>query len=165
MLKTRRAAVTGFGVEFRPFLQSQLWEEINGTPLSILSALARLDLDPWKEAETLAQLPRDLASQRLSALLRQLPGAPIGADPGDPLWTQTLGLLPNKTAPAAPEGVGTSGRAAASRWILVIALAYFSSILAYYAIVATHLPIVHGDKARPTPPAAVSTELTTSTHS
>ena len=36
-------------------------------PLSVLSALARLGLDPWQEAAELARLPPDTATQRLVA--------------------------------------------------------------------------------------------------
>jgi len=35
-------------------------------PLSVLSARARLDLDPWKEAAELSELPSDRATQRFA---------------------------------------------------------------------------------------------------
>jgi hypothetical protein len=43
-------------------------------PLSVLSALARLNLDPWHEAAELSDLPKDTAAQRLAALIALLPG-------------------------------------------------------------------------------------------
>jgi len=144
---TPRAAIAGFGVEFRPFLQSELWEEKHGAPLSILSALARLDLDPWEEAARLALLPRETASERLSSLLLQLPGAPAGADGCDPPWAQALGLLPNSSV-AAPSGkivAHTSRR----RWILIFELAYFGSLLACYAITVTQLHTVQSHAVKP----------------
>jgi hypothetical protein len=45
-------------------------------PLSVLSALARLGLDPWKEATELSELPSDRATQRFAALIVRLPGGP-----------------------------------------------------------------------------------------
>ena len=38
------------GREFQAFLYAPIGEEENGTTLSVLSALARLGLDPWKQA-------------------------------------------------------------------------------------------------------------------
>ena len=43
-------------------------------PLSVLSALTRLDLDPWQEAAELSELPKGTATQRLAALIARLPG-------------------------------------------------------------------------------------------
>ena len=40
--------------------------------LSVLSALARLDLDPWFEAASLSRLPAPAATQRLASLLSTL---------------------------------------------------------------------------------------------
>ena len=48
-------APTGFlSTEFDPFLSSPLWLDRNEFPLSVMSALARLDIDPWQEAAALA---------------------------------------------------------------------------------------------------------------
>ena len=41
---------------FDPFLFSEIGEERNGMLLSMVSALARLDLDPWREAASLSRL-------------------------------------------------------------------------------------------------------------
>lgn len=45
--------------------------------LSVISAFARLDLDPWQEAANLAQLPKATATRRLAALITKLPGLPF----------------------------------------------------------------------------------------
>jgi hypothetical protein len=56
------------GPEFDQFLGASIGEDRNGTGLSVLSALARLDVDPWKEATSLARLPREAAAVRLTEL-------------------------------------------------------------------------------------------------
>jgi hypothetical protein len=61
-----------FGSEFAPFLYAAVEEDTNGTVLSVLSALARLDVDPWEEASRLAQLPRDIATLELTTLIAPL---------------------------------------------------------------------------------------------
>jgi hypothetical protein len=54
--------------QFDRFLFASLHE--NGeTPLSVLSALARQDIDAWQEAARLVHLPKDHAVNRRPALL------------------------------------------------------------------------------------------------
>ena len=69
------------GPEFDEFLGASIGEDQNGTGLSVLSALARLDVDPWKEASSLARMPREAAAVRLTALIEALPHAPASAIP------------------------------------------------------------------------------------
>jgi hypothetical protein len=59
--------------EFDPFLYAPVGEERNGMLLSVLSALARLDVDPWQEAAALAKMPAQDATVRLASLLSSLP--------------------------------------------------------------------------------------------
>jgi hypothetical protein len=71
---THAALAPLIGAEFDKFLCAPIREDRNGTPLSVLSALARLDVDPWQEAASLARMPRDTAATRLTALIVALPG-------------------------------------------------------------------------------------------
>ncbi len=61
------------GPEFDKFLFAPIGEQSNGMLLSVLSALARLDLDPWQEAAKLARLPGKTATERLASLIASLP--------------------------------------------------------------------------------------------
>ena len=69
------SAVSMFGhkSEFDPFLYAPVGEERNGMLLSVLSALARFDVDPWQEAATLTKMPAQDATLRLTSLLTSLP--------------------------------------------------------------------------------------------
>ena len=69
------SAVSMFGhkSEFDPFLYAPVGEERNGMSLSVLSALARLEMDPWQEAATLTKMPAQDATVRLASLLASLP--------------------------------------------------------------------------------------------
>ena len=51
---TATASVSRLGSEFDDFLYAPIGEDRNGMLLSVLSALARLDIDPWQEAAKLA---------------------------------------------------------------------------------------------------------------
>jgi len=63
-------------IRFDEFLQAPIGREPNGMILSVISTLARLDLDPRTEAEDLARLPSGAAVARLSGLLTRVPAAP-----------------------------------------------------------------------------------------
>ena len=79
-----RARATRFlGPEFNSFLFAPIGADRNGTNLSVVSALARCDLDPWAEAEKLTKLPEEIAIQKLSALISSLPEVPLTSqEPG-----------------------------------------------------------------------------------
>ena len=50
------APVSALAAEFDDFLFASIGEERNGMLLSVVSALARLNVDPWQGAANLAQL-------------------------------------------------------------------------------------------------------------
>jgi len=70
---TRSALASALGSEFNDFLFAPIGNDRNDMPLSVLSALARLDVDPWQEAAALARLPRETAAQRLASSIASLP--------------------------------------------------------------------------------------------
>jgi hypothetical protein len=99
------------------FLYAPIGDERNGTTLTVLSALARQDIHPWREAATSAQMPRESATLRMSSLtvdLRERP--PSRLDP-EAVAARLVARLPlsvvaasarNKALPRA-RGVNYSG--------------------------------------------------------
>jgi hypothetical protein len=71
---TPGASVSFFKPEFNDFLYAPVGAHKSEMPLSVLSALSRLDVDPWQEAAELSELPPDTATKRLASLLARLPG-------------------------------------------------------------------------------------------
>jgi hypothetical protein len=63
----RTGSVFTLGSEFDNFLLAPIGDDNNGMLLSVLSALARLDVDPWEEAAVLARLPGDVATRAIRA--------------------------------------------------------------------------------------------------
>jgi hypothetical protein len=59
--------------DFERFVYADVAIEPNGMELSVLSALSRRGLDPWQEAQRLAQLPRLAAADGLAQILRAVP--------------------------------------------------------------------------------------------
>jgi hypothetical protein len=97
-----RPATRPLGNEFDDFLFAPMGEDRNGAPLSVISALARLNIDPWKEAADLARLPLDAAARKLTSLIATLPvGSSALADPGT-MAHRLVALLRAKPAPHTP---------------------------------------------------------------
>jgi hypothetical protein len=70
---TPATSVSFFRAAFDDFLYAPIGADKNGSALSVLSALARLNLDPWQEAAELSEMPKDLAAARLEKLIGRLP--------------------------------------------------------------------------------------------
>lgn len=65
--------------EFNDFLFASIGEEESGSQLTVLSALARLGLDPWMEAARLSELPKEAATAALTATIARLPDGALKA--------------------------------------------------------------------------------------
>ena len=144
--------------EFDEFLYASIAEEHNGTLLSVLSALARMNLDPWDEAARLAGLPRAAARQWLTTLIAAIPDGPLPR--GDPglLVERLIALLPRRAPPAAessppepPRPLATS-HARTVTWVLYMAAILFMVISQWL----TRHPAPHT-----TPPGAAATASAT----
>jgi hypothetical protein len=78
------------------FLYAPIDQDQGGMPVSVLSALARLDIDPWEEAERLAALPKYNAERRLAQLMTHVSGAARGPHDPEALATRLVELLPDR---------------------------------------------------------------------
>jgi len=59
--------------DLNDFLFASVGDQQNGMPLNVVSALARLDVDPWEEAARLAALPKALAAEALEPMISRMP--------------------------------------------------------------------------------------------
>ena len=53
--------------QFNEFLFASIGQEKSGQSLTVLSALARLGLDPWEEAARLSEMTKEAAASALTA--------------------------------------------------------------------------------------------------
>lgn len=134
---------SGLGSEFDDFLFAPIGENRNGMRLSVLSALARLDVDPWQEAANLALLPGETATERLASLIASLPDGPSAhPDPGT-IAARLIALLPSRArnipSRATFLGVGAviNSRAAIQVIFYAILMAF---VLGAQSIVASRQP-------------------------
>ena len=90
------------GREFDKFLYASVGDDNNGMPLTVLSALARMDVDPWEEASKLTQLPQESAVTQLASLLGALRNAPGAGLDLARIATSLIALLPCSRDRAPP---------------------------------------------------------------
>jgi len=134
---------TPLGCEFDKFLHATIGDD-NGMPLTVLSALARLDLDPWEEAAKLTRLTEKCAVAQLASLLGALRhGALLCPDP-KVIAAPLIALLPHPRDYASPP---TKHPAAVS--ILLPVLTYLLFMLLSNWLLGTMQSPRHSD-----PPAA-----------
>jgi hypothetical protein len=101
---TLRPAFSLINSEFNDFLFASIGDEKNGMPLSVMSALTRLDVDPWEQAAQLSALPRGLAASTLAPMIARLPTGNWGASDAKSIAARLVRLLPT------PRAVAPSGR-------------------------------------------------------
>jgi hypothetical protein len=83
------------GSRFDAFLYAPVREDADdGLPLTVLSFLARLNIDPWEEAARLAQLPGEAAARLLAPLIAALPDAVRGRADAGAIAARLIALLP-----------------------------------------------------------------------
>jgi len=96
------SSTSALSATFNDFLFATVCEERNEMPLTVVSALARLDIDPWTEAAELARMPADGAARRLTSLLAQ-----VVSDAPAATAARLVALLPTQ----AKADVSSRGRA------------------------------------------------------
>ena len=101
----RSSGTSALAPEFDNFLFAPIGEEQNGMALSVVSALARLNIDPWQEAVNLAQLPRITATRRLASLIATLPDRPRTHLDPEANAARLIAWLPRRVGsnPTSPE--------------------------------------------------------------
>ena len=146
---TPAASVSFFRPEFNDFLYAPIGADRKEMPLSVLSALARLDIDPWGEAAELAELPKDTATQRLASLIARLPGRGWAQADSRAIADRLIELLPcrsNSKVPLAAKahGLGEMLPSVGTRVLICAALG-----LAALFIAASREPSPRGDQVDP----------------
>jgi len=89
--------------EVSDFLYSPISDDPGQSPVSVLSAIARRDVDPWDEAARLAQMPKAVAINRLTALISPANSDAKGQSQAELIATHLVELLPRPTVLAIPQ--------------------------------------------------------------
>ena len=147
-------ALPRFYAPLRPdlhnFLFAAVGEERNGIPLSMISALAQLDLDPWEEAGRLAALAKQEAVERLTALILRLPDLRRPSSEARQIAVGLIDVLPTHNGGAKPAQEEPPRRKpptivpGKAFWLICLALA-----AAAFLAVVTYRDLPFGDRQAP----------------
>jgi hypothetical protein len=121
--------------EFDHFLFASIGDQENGTPLSVLSMLARSDIDPWQEAARLAQMPKELAARSVASLIERLPNRRRGAPSSKVVAARLVELLPSHVSLiSANQGIAQTIRSQALIWLTL------GVVLGALVVAGSHAP-------------------------
>jgi hypothetical protein len=137
------SSVAQFRSEFDDFLYAPVDEGNGGTFLSVLSALARLDVDPWQEAASLAQMSRENATQRLASLIASLPGGLLAHLESRTIATRLIARLPHApsftvVARAASPQAGAVTNSRAIAYVVIINVIFMALAFGSQYFTANH---------------------------
>ena len=153
-------SLCALGSEFDDFLFAAIAADCNGMPLTVVSALARMDLDPWHEAAGLAEVPVEAATAKLTSLLDALPGPTLQYLDLGTTAARLIALLPRPPRSSARSPVsgahvaGATHRQACMSVILIVL--YMILILGTQFVVMRLPPATHADTARASAPTSAS---------
>jgi hypothetical protein len=140
---------TSLTSRYDEFLFASICEEANGMRLSVVSALARMNVDPWEEATRLAAMPSAVAERTLISTLGLTADRSLDPSQAQSIAARLVRLLPQRQQPrqqppqrqqqrrsvaaASTEAARTEaariGRQRAFYWMMFLALAMAMSLL------------------------------------
>jgi hypothetical protein len=115
-----RQAYSPIHPEFDDFLFATVGEEINGMPLSTISMLTRLGLDPWSEAGRLASLAKREATDQLALIIARLPGTDWVDARRAEIASKLIELLPKRAKTETTAGSQLPRYRRAGYWAITI---------------------------------------------
>jgi hypothetical protein len=105
-----RARFSTLSASYDDFLFAPVCEDANGMRVSVLSALARMNVDPWEEAGRLAAMPKAIAEKTLLSALDRISGKSWKSPEAAAVAARLVRLLPQPDAAPATAG-GTANAA------------------------------------------------------
>lgn len=108
-----RPGVSTLSESYNDFLFATVCDEANGMRLSVLSALARLNVDPWEEATRLAAMPRAIAARTLASMFDSASGRSWNAPEAEATAARLVRLLLDPRQTAAQDATTANGRTVA----------------------------------------------------
>ncbi|MEA2737848.1 MAG: hypothetical protein QOH05_1155 [Acetobacteraceae bacterium] len=104
------------------FLFAEVGTELNGSPLTILSVLARLGQDPWVEALRWTKLPKPAVIDCLANSISQMPLSPQALVEARATATRLIPLLPSQMSqiriPLKGQNVAITTLKTMPKWLL-----------------------------------------------
>ena len=128
------------------FLFADVGIESSGNTLSVLSALARMGLDPWQEGGRLAKLPQLAAIDTLAKFIAIMPSSQWSLPDATAIASRLVALLPGGTKTPAVADMNSS-KASRTQVQFAVVFALLASLAAGSILNFLTLPV--NDKNSP----------------
>jgi hypothetical protein len=130
---TPRTPYNTLSHEFDGFLFAPIGAERNGMSLSVISALTRLNIDPWGEAARLAELSKEKAIDALAPIIARVPAGEWTAVDVPAIARRLVDALPRHEviAPSVarvPISGEARSRAIYLAFLVILAVFYFGLV-------------------------------------
>jgi len=126
-----RSRFSALNASYDEFLFAPVCEDANGMRLSVISALARMNVDPWEEATRLAAMPQAIAEKTLLSILDLVSGRSWKSPEAAAIAARLVRLLP-PTGEAATVAATAAANGSAQRtnyWWVWVAFALAMSFM------------------------------------
>jgi hypothetical protein len=118
--------------ELEDFLHSDIGVQPNGMPLTVLSLLARMGVDPWCEAERLSALPSESAASWMANAISRSPAFPCKQSEVTTLASRLVDRLPARARDSQFDASISGGLDSVPIWVLMVA---FYVLISTFAMV------------------------------
>ena len=140
-----RSRFSTLSARYDDFLFAPVCEDPNGLRLSVLSALARFNVDPWEEAARLAAMPKQIAETTLLSILDLVSGRSWKSSEAAAAAAQLVRLLPR-----LDEAAATATATADARSVTAHRTNYWWLWLAFWIAMTFMMPHRHTPPPNPT---------------
>ncbi len=125
-----RALASILSPEYNDFLFAVIDEGPNGTQLTVLSALAQANVDPWEEAARLSAMSKVTAEKALVSVFDRVPGRNWSPSEETTIAARLVERLPPRGGGGVETAAMTVGRTGISLvWLAWVGFAIAASIL------------------------------------
>ncbi len=135
-----RPRFSTLNARYEDFLFAPVCEEANGMRLTVLSALARTNVDPWEAATRLATMPKAIAETTLLSIFDLVSGRSWKSPEAAAIAARLVRLLPQPGEPAAVAATGTANAATGSAKILGLGKSYWWVWLGFWLAMSFMVP-------------------------
>jgi hypothetical protein len=130
------------------FLFADIGEEINGSRLTVLSALARLGKDPWAEAARWDREPKAHAIDALTASINDMPLRPEAIREAGSIAARLILLLPTQSRRSTEKAAPKPTQRVLAKWMWIAILLPWVSLAINAGMALSHRP--HSVTSMPT---------------
>ena len=128
--------------DLNAFLFADVGTELNGSTLTMLSVLARLNKDPWAEAAKWTKMPKLSAIDSLARSIGEMPLSPGALAETNAIASRLILLLPTRTQNSRPNVRAAVTASTMPNWLPIALLCAFLVIGVAFTMISAPAPLI-----------------------